>query len=269
MILTSKRNRLTAIALAAVCLLAAAPFATAAPSAPPKESSYASVVYDADTGEILYDDDSSLERPIASVTKIMTAIIVIERVSLNKKVTFKQEWKVEGSSSGFIPGREYTVRQLLYALMLSSGNDAAVGLAEITSGSVSKFADLMNAKASELGLTHTHFKNPHGLDEEGHYSSAKDLAALTAYALKNQKFALIVSTREAKVGGVYFKNHNKLLWYGKDIIGVKTGFTEKSGRTLVSAARRNGRMLIIVTLNDPNDWDDHVNLYDWAFSIGE
>ncbi|MDR2359719.1 MAG: D-alanyl-D-alanine carboxypeptidase [Oscillospiraceae bacterium] len=268
MTLTSEHNRLIAAALAAVCLFSSTLSAYGTAS-PPKESSYTAVVYDADTFETLYDDDGDLERSIASVTKIMTAIVALERVSLNKKVTFKQEWKVEGSGSGFIPGKDYTARQLIYALMLLSGNDAAVGLAEITAGSVAEFAELMNAKASELGLTHTNFKNPHGLDETGHYSSAKDLAVLTAYAMRNSKFSLIVSTREANVGGVYFKNHNKLLWYGKGVIGVKTGFTEKSGRTLVSAAVRNGRTIIIVTLNDPNDWNDHVSLYDWAFGSDE
>jgi D-alanyl-D-alanine carboxypeptidase len=180
-------------------------------------------------------------------------------------MTFKREWLCEGSSSGFKPGKDYTVRQMLYALLLASGNDAALGLAEFSAGSVDEFAALMNAKAEQLGMTHSHFINPHGLDAEGHYSSALDMAKLTAAALKNIKFTLIVSTRDAHVGGVYFKNHNKMLWQYEGAIGIKTGYTSKAGRTLVSAATKGGVTLICVTLNDPNDWDDHAALYDWGF----
>ncbi|MDR0819558.1 MAG: D-alanyl-D-alanine carboxypeptidase [Oscillospiraceae bacterium] len=233
---------------------------------PPAESSYSTVLYNPETQAVLYNDDCELELPIASITKIMTALVVVENCRLNDTLTFKSEWQVEGSSSGFAPGTEYTARQMLYALLLTSGNDAAVGLAEFTSGSVEAFADLMNAKAQELGLTHTHFVNPHGLDANGHYSSALDMAKLTAAAMNNQKFALVASTKEARVGGIFFRNHNKLLWETPGVIGVKTGYTAKAGRTLVTMAVRDGVTLICVTLKDADDWKDHTALYDWGFS---
>jgi D-alanyl-D-alanine carboxypeptidase len=255
---------LTAVMLFWSC--SALPLLALAASDTPGESAFSAILLDADSGETLFDDDSSLELPIASITKIMTALIIVEKCRLNDKLTFEREWLKEGSSSGFEPGNEYTVRQMLYAMMLASGNDAATGLATFCGGSVEHFAELMNAKAEELGMTHTQFKNPHGLDETGHYSSARDMAILTAYALQNQKFALVVSTQDARIGGVYFKNHNRLLWECDGVIGVKTGYTDKAGRTLVSAAVRNGRTLICVTLNDGNDWEDHEALYNWGFS---
>ncbi|MDR2606546.1 MAG: D-alanyl-D-alanine carboxypeptidase [Oscillospiraceae bacterium] len=242
--------------------ISSAAFAVAAP---PRESAYCAVLYNPADGTTLYADSADNQRPIASVTKIMTALIVVERCKLNDTMTFKREWLCEGSSSGFQPGKEYTVRQMLYALLLASGNDAAIGLAEFTAGSVDAFSDLMNAKAEQLNLGDSHFANPNGLDDDNHYSSALDMAKLTAYALKNMKFALIASTQEARVGGIYFKNHNKLLWQYEYAVGVKTGYTSKAGRTLVSAAQKNGATLICVTLNDPNDWDDHAALYDWGF----
>jgi len=239
--------------------------AVSAVKAVPPESSFTTVLYNADDGTILYDDDANLERPIASITKIMTALIVIERCKLNDTMKFRSEWLCEGSSSGFQPGKEYSVRQMLYALLLSSGNDAAIGLAIFTAGSVDAFAELMNEKALQLGMVHSHFVNPNGLDAEGHYSTALDMAILAAEALKSIKFTLIASTEEARVGGIYFKNHNKLLWQYDGAIGIKTGYTSKAGRTLVSAAKKDGKTLICVTLNDPNDWEDHAALYDWGF----
>ena len=173
---------------------------------------------------------------------------------------------VEGSSAYLRAGEKLTVRELLYALMLSSGNDAAAALAIHVSGSIEKFAGDMNAKAKELGLENTSYKNPHGLDAEGHYSTARDLAKLTQYALKNNDFKDIVSTKTAAVGSRSLTNHNKLLWNIDGAIGVKTGYTKAAGRILVSAVERNGISYICVTLNDPDDWDDHTNIYNKVFS---
>jgi D-alanyl-D-alanine carboxypeptidase len=258
-------NKLIALGLTAAILTMTAA-STVAANAPPRESSYSTVLYDSAGDAVLYGNNPETELSIASITKIMTALIVAERCRLNDTLMFRSEWQVEGSSSGFTPGKEYTVRQMMYALLLASGNDAAIGLAEFTSGSTEQFAVLMNERAAELGMTHTNFVNPHGLDAKGHYSTALDMAKLTAAALDNQKFTLIASTKEARVGGVYFRNHNKLLWDYPGAIGVKTGYTAKAGRTLVSAAVKDGSTLICVTLNDPCDWADHKALYEWGFA---
>lgn len=151
-------------------------------------------------------------------------------------------------------------------MMLSSGNDAATALAIYCGGTVEGFAQLMNDKARHLGLTNTHFANPHGLDAPGHYSTARDLAVLAAYAMKNPIFAQTVATKTVTVGNRHLTNHNKLLWQVEGADGVKTGFTKAAGRILVSSAVRQGRRLICVTINDGNDWADHKALYDDGFS---
>ncbi|MDR0937644.1 MAG: D-alanyl-D-alanine carboxypeptidase [Oscillospiraceae bacterium] len=254
-----------AAALTLVLLTSAAPLAVAAKT--PTESAAAAVLIDAETGEFLYSDAPDVKRSIASITKIMTALIVLENVKLTDSVKYKQAWcDTEGSSSFFKAGETYTVRQMLYALILLSGNDTAVALANVVSGGITDFAELMNERAAELGMTNSHFANPHGLEQEGHYSTARDMAILTAAALKNPRFMLIASTRNAKVGGIAFKNHNRLLWDYPQAIGIKTGYTKAAGRTLVSAATKNGRTLICVTLNDPCDWLDHTELFEWGFS---
>ena len=149
--------------------------------------------------------------------------------------------------------------------MLSSGNDAAVALAICCGGTVEGFVELMNDKARLLGLRNTHFENPNGLDSPGHYSSARDLAVLAAYAMENPIFAKTVSAKTVTAGQRYLRNHNKLLWMVDGADGVKTGYTKAAGRILVSAAERNGRRLIAVTINDGNDWCDHAALYDYGF----
>jgi D-alanyl-D-alanine carboxypeptidase len=153
--------------------------------------------------------------------------------------------------------------------MLESGNDAAVAIAIHVSGSVDKFVDKMNEKAQALGCTNTHFANPNGLDADGHYSSARDLAKIMANAMENELFAQIVSTKSISFSGRSFQNHNKLLWSCDGVIGGKTGYTKSAGRTLVSCAERDGMRLICVTLNDSDDWNDHINLYDEMFSEWE
>lgn len=222
---------------------------------------------DADTGAVLYEKDADAQSLIASTTKIMTGLLVCESCDLDEKVTVPQSAVgIEGSSVYLKAGETLTVRDLLYGMLLHSGNDAATALALHLCGSVEQFAEQMNKKARELGLQNTHFANPHGLDDGGNYGSARDLATLTSYALKNPDFAQAVSTKSYRAGERYFTNHNKLLWRCEGAIGVKTGFTKKAGRILVSAAERSSRTLICVTVSAPDDWNDHCRLYDYGFS---
>lgn len=222
---------------------------------------------DAATGRVLYachPDERSL---IASTTKIMTGLLVAEQCNLADRVSIPQEAVgTEGSSLYLKEGEVLSVQTLLYGLMLHSGNDAAVALAMYCSGSVPAFVEQMNRKAQELGLTNTHFSNPHGLDAEDHYSTARDLAKLTAYAMDNALLRQVTSTRSVNLEGRSFTNHNKLLWRYDGAVGVKTGYTRNAGRILVSAAERDGWRLIAVTIHDPNDWQDHVQLLDYGFS---
>lgn len=236
-------------------------------SAAPTDSAKSAILIDADTGRILYAKNSDCKSLIASTTKIMTAVVVLEHCDLNEAYEIPPEATgVEGSSIYLKPGEVLTLRELLYGMMLQSGNDAAVALALACSDSIPEFVDLMNLKAQQLGLHHTHFENPNGLDGEAHYSTAADLARLTQYALKNPDFAEIVSTKSIQLGERCLTNHNKLLWSLDGAIGVKTGYTRAAGRILVSAAERNGRRLIAVTICDGNDWQDHKNLYEYGFA---
>lgn len=164
------------------------------------------------------------------------------------------------------PGETLCLEELLYGLMLSSGNDAALAVSHCVAGELEDFVGLMNDTARRLGMTHSHFANPNGLDAQGHYSSARDMAVLTAHALKNQDFKRIVSTASITIGERYLANHNKLLRLCEGCIGVKTGFTKAAGRTLVSAAAREGMTLVCVTLNDGDDWNDHMALLDHGFA---
>ena len=229
-------------------------------------SAKSAILINADSGEVLFEKDPDSRMLIASTTKIMTAVVVLSKCSMDDIVQVTAEAAdVEGSSAYLQAGEKLTVRELMYAMMLSSGNDAAAALAIHVSGSVDKFAEEMNKKADELGLENTSFKNPHGLDAEGHYSTARDLAKLTVYALSNKDFRDIVSTKTASVGSRTLTNHNKLLWSIDGAIGVKTGYTKAAGRVLVSAVERQGICLACVTINDPDDWADHTSLYNIAF----
>ena len=163
-------------------------------------------------------------------------------------------------------GEELTLETLLYGLMLCSGNDAAVAIAEHVGGSEAGFAELMNETAAELGMEHTSFANPNGLDHEDHYSTARDMAVLACAAMNNEILARIVSTRTVTIGGRTMTNHNKLLSYMDGCIGLKTGYTQAAGRTLVSCAEQEGQRLVAVTLQDGNDWADHQALYEYGFS---
>jgi len=232
----------------------------------PNVSADAFVLMEAGTGEILLQKNANAQMLIASTTKIMTALVVLEHESLDEKVTIRPEWtNIEGSSMYLAAGQNYTVRELLYGMMLASGNDAAMALACHTAGSVEDFAALMNAEAVSLGCTNSHFENPNGLDGAEHYSSARDLAAITRKAIQNRDFCAIVSCKSITIGKNTFSNHNRLLRECDGVFGVKTGYTEAAGRSLVTCCRREGMTLICVTLSDPDDWDDHAALYDWAY----
>lgn len=235
-------------------------------------SAAAAVLCDAESGRLLYAESKDTPLPMASTTKIMTAAVAIEYGDVDAVTTIGAEAVgVEGSSVYLTEGERFTVKELLYALLLESGNDAAVALATAVAGDTDSFVKLMNRKAAELGLVSTVFKNPHGLSAEGHYTTASELAAITAYALRLPLFEEIVSTVSMCLEGEghaprYLVNHNKLLRSYKGLIGVKTGYTLAAGRCLVTAARRNGMTLIAVTLNDRRDWEDHTALLDYGFS---
>ena len=254
--------------IAALLLTLALLGSLCAPAAAMGHSARACVLMDADTGTIVYAQNGDETHLIASTTKIMTALVVLQSCDLEAVMSVPPEAQgVEGSSMYLRAGEELTARDLLYGLMLHSGNDAAVALAIHCAGSVASFVELMNRTASELGLSNTHFANPHGLDDEQNYSSARDLAELTRFALQNETFAQIVSAKAVTVaGGRALQNHNKLLWRMEGCVGVKTGYTKAAGRILVSAARRGGRGLICVTIRDPNDWEDHLALMDAGFA---
>ncbi len=236
------------------------------PSAALDISAQSAILTDLDSGRVLYEKNSGERRAIASITKIMTALVALEHCDLEELVTVSYESTLtEGSSMYLKPGEILSMEELLYGLMLASGNDAALAVAQHCAGSVGVFVDWMNEKARQLRMNDTQFKNPNGLDEEGHYSTAADMAKLTAAAMNNDTFVRIVSTKTITIGSRSLKNHNKLLWEYDGVLGVKTGYTGKAGRTLVSCASRDGQRLIAVTLSDRNDWVNHTSLFDYGF----
>lgn len=236
-------------------------------------SAASAILIDADTGRILYEKNAYEKRGMASTTKIMTAIIALENSNPDQiaEVSYNAA-STEGSSMYLNSGEKIRMESLVYGLMLNSGNDAATAIAENLSVSTEEFAKLMNAKAAKIGMKDTSFSNPHGLDNENHYSTAYDMAKLAQYAMKNETFRQIVSTKRKSVelNGVensrYLTNHNKLLSLYQYCIGIKTGFTKSCGRCLVSAAQKDGTALIAVTLNAPDDWNDHITMYKEAFT---
>lgn len=230
-------------------------------------SAKAAILMHADSGRVLYEKNADEHMLIASTTKIMTAIVVLEHCELDDLVEVdSRSAGIEGSSMYLKAGESYTVEDLLYGLLLVSGNDAASALALHVADSMEEFAELMNAKAAELGMTESSFKNAHGLDEEGHYSTARDMAKLAAYCMGNEDFARIAGTVSHTVGEQTLVNHNRLLREYDGCLGLKTGYTMAAGRTLVTCAERDGARYVCVTLNNPDDWDDHKALYDWAFA---
>lgn len=225
------------------------------------------ILVDAATGRVLFEKNADSKSLIASTTKIMTALVVCEQCNVLDRMRIPREAVgVEGSSMYLQEGEVLTIQDLLYGLMLRSGNDAAVALAIYCGGTVEGFAELMNDKARVLGMTESHFVNPNGLDAPEHYSTARDLALLASYAMENPIFAKTVSTKTITIGSRSLRNHNKLLWMVDGADGVKTGFTKAAGRILVSSAERNGRRLVCVTINAPDDWNDHNALLEEGFS---
>ena len=252
------------IAGTAAALLAAVLFL---PQRAAAVSARRAIVLDAVSGRVLFERAPDERSLIASTTKMMTALVVCERCNVLDRMRIPAEAVgIEGSSMYLREGEILTIQELLYGLMLSSGNDAAVALAICCGGTVEGFVQLMNDKASVLGLADTHFENPNGLDAPGHYSTARDLAVLASYAMENAVFYKTVSTKNVMVGQRYLRNHNKLLWLLEGADGVKTGYTKAAGRTLVSSATRNGRRIIAVTIDASDDWNDHVSLLEEGFS---
>lgn len=257
-----------ACALLILCLACA--FGIKLFASEPDVSAKAAVVYCVENQILLYSKNAELCLPMASTTKIMSTVLTLESGDLDSKFTVDTDaTKTEGSSMGLVEGDVVTKRALCYGMMLPSGNDAANAAAVAVSGSVDDFVDLMNKKAAEIGMLNTHFVTPSGLDDytDEHYSTAYDMALLTAYALDNSDFSDICSTVSKTVNlgsddrNVRLSNSNRLLTMLDDCVGVKTGFTDKAGRCLVSAVRSDGVTLICVTLNAPNDWNDHIKLY--------
>lgn len=259
-------KRLTAALLALLLVLSV--LWSGVSAAAVQTSAVSAILVDADSGRVLYEQNADEKRLIASITKLMTALVAVEHhPQVSDLVTIRPEWTgVEGSSMYLRAGEQLSLEALLYGLLLVSGNDAAVAVAGYCAGDVETFVGWMNQKAAELGMADSHFANPNGLNHEEHYSTAADMALLGRAVLRNETLAKIVSTRSIAIAGRSLSNHNKLLWQYEGCMGMKTGYTEKAGRTLVSCAERGGLRLIAVTLCDPNDWKDHAALYDYGFS---
>ena len=241
----------------------------------PSVAARGAILIECSTGDVICEHNADERLPMASTTKIMTAIIAIEERSLSDEVSVSPlAVGVEGSSVYLSANEKLTMDDLVYALMLESANDAAAAIAIEVAGSVEAFAELMNERARAIGCENTHFTNPHGLDNEEHYTTARDLARITAYALGNETFKEIVSTQRHTIpldgGGVRLLiNHNRLLRENEYVIGVKTGFTKRSGRCLVTAAERDGVTVVAVTLSDPDDWRDHTALLSFGLDAYE
>jgi len=251
-----------ALALLAAALLPAPVRAAEAPEV----SAEAAVVAELETGRVLYEKNGDRPMKAASTVKILTGLLALEKLDPAQELTVLPEWTgVEGSSMYLRPGETVTVSDLLYGLLLVSGNDAARALACAVSGSEEAFVELMNARASELGMSGSVFVDASGLCPEGHRVTARDMAALACEAMKEPAFRAVVSTRSVRAAGRSLQNHNKLLWRYEGAVGVKTGYTRVAGRTLVSCAERDGLTLVCVTLNAPRDWEDHASLLDWGF----
>ena len=254
---------------AVLCLLAAAMFFgnLVIPARAAEISAQAAILWNADTGDVLYEREADTPLAIASVTKLLTALVTAEACDMAETVTVAPEAAgVEGSSLYLAAGEELTVETLLYGLLLESGNDAAAALAYHVSGGIDAFAEEMNLQAQALGCTNSSFKNPHGLTQEGHYSTARDLARIMAAVMEVPCLREIMATGYITCGDRTFENHNRLLQLYEHTTGGKTGYTQAAGRTLVTSAEKDGVHLICVTLNDGDDWNDHISLYEEGFS---
>ncbi len=260
-----KKRSLGALLALGLCAL----FCLPSPAGAASTSAQSAILMEAGSGRVLYAQGERERRSIASTTKLMTALVAAERCpDLGQMVTVDPAAVgVEGSSLYLKAGERLPLEHLLYGLLLQSGNDAAVAVAIHCAGDVETFVAWMNDKARALGMADSHFANPNGLEAEGHYSTAYDLALLGRAVLQNQDLAAIAATRSVTLGTRSFTNHNKLLWRYPGCVGLKTGYTKKAGRTLVSAAVRGETTLIAVTLNDGDDWADHAALFDYGFDL--
>lgn len=264
------RKIFAAAAAVLAALLVALP-ASAAEA--PSVSAQAAVLYDPLSGAVLYEKNGAEVLPMASTTKIMTALLAFESGQADAVVEVTAEMvAVEGSSMGLAAGDRLTLGSIARGMMMASGNDGANAIALFLGGSAEGFASLMNARAAEIGMENTRFVTPSGLDAEGHGTTAYDMALLGAEAMRCADFAETVGAVSQTVEflspekTVRYDNHNRLLQLYSDCTGIKTGFTKKAGRCLVSSAERGGAQLICVTLNAPDDWNDHIALFEYGFS---
>ena len=262
------RMRIVALTIGLLWLCGTLPVVAAAPTV----SSLSAVVYEPESGLVLYEKAGDTPRPMASTTKLMTALLAAERLQPDAVVTVPAAaLPVEGSQVGLAVGDTLTVRDLLTGLLLASGNDTANALALLMADSLAAFAALMNRRAAELGMEQSCFVTPSGLDEGEHSASARDMALLGAAVLEHPLLAQLCAARTADMHigdrSLTLSNHNKLLTLLPDCIGLKTGFTKKSGRCLVSAVCRDGITLVVATLNGGDYWNDHIALYDYGFSL--
>ncbi len=260
------------ILLLAVWIVCGGSLSASAKAPPQTVSSHSVVLYEPESGRVLYAKNADVPRPMASTTKLMTALIAVEHLEAERVITVPAAAVlVEGSSVGLRGGDTLTVRDLLAGLLLSSGNDAANTVALLVSGSLDRFAELMNRKAAELGMTDTVFVTPSGLDEGDHHSTAHDMALLGAAVLEVPLLAELCALKSTTVhingSAVTISNHNRLLHLYKDAVGLKTGYTKKSGKCLVSAATRDGVTLVVASLNGGDYWNDHIALYEYGFSV--
>lgn len=235
-------------------------------------SAECAVVINVHTGEVLYSKNHDRRCSMASTTKIMTSLLAIESGKLQSEITVTDYMLgVEGTSMGLLAGDSVSLEELVYGMMLASGNDAANVTALFLGGSIENFASMMNERASEIGMVNTSFVTPSGLDAENHYSTAYDMAKLGATAARNPKFVSVCSSESVALtfGNPPYRrmlyNHNKLLNLYDYALGIKTGFTKKSGRCLVSYAKKDSAELVAVTLNAPDDWNDHIKMLDYGF----
>lgn len=261
------RNRILRISTAAFFLASLLmPFRTAAAEEEISVSAESAVVAELESGRILFSKNGEKRMKAASTVKILTALVVLDRLDPSLSVRIRPEWTgIEGSSMYLRAGDVCTVQDLLTGMLLVSGNDAATALACLTAGDPAAFAGLMNEKAASLGMKDSRFADPCGLSSDGHWVTAADMARLGCAAMKDERLRKLVSSRTAQAAGKTLRNHNKLLWRYEGAAGIKTGYTKAAGRTLVSCAERNGVSFVCVTLNAPDDWNDHTALLDWAF----
>jgi len=257
-------NKLKFLLIAILAVLLLCPFLPSVVPTDAATESLSECLVEVSSRRFLHEKDADKRLPMASTTKVLTALLILDEENLDVTVTVPAEAAgTEGSSVYLKAGEEITVRDLLYGLMLRSGNDCAVTLAIHHSGTVEKFAEAMNRKAVKLGAVNSHFANPHGLPDPNHYTTARDFALISASAMENETFREIVSCKYYEPRG--WKNKNKLLWTYEGATGVKTGFTLKAGRCLVSAAERNGMRIVSVVLNSPQMFERTEELFNNAF----